>query len=76
MPEIVNGNLVADADDTAVAEFRADLDTGIDWLDSARIAWPGLTSAQKQAWLFNSFDTVLLINVRVLKFIRWLVLRL
>ena len=76
MADIVDGNLVASADDNAVAEFKADLDTRINWLDNAQDGWDALTAAQKQTWLLGNFGTLLYINLRVLKFIRWLVNRL
>jgi hypothetical protein len=76
MPEIQGGNLVPDAEDTRVAEFKADLDTGINWLDNAQSGWGGLAPAEKQAWLLTNFGTVLYIQMRVLIFIRWLVNRI
>lgn len=76
MPIIENGNLVADVDDDAAQEFRDELDTGITWLSNAQSGWDSLSASEKQSWLLNNFDTVLLINLRVLKFIKWLVKRL
>lgn len=76
MPLIQNGNLVPDADDTAKAEFMDDLDNGINWLDNAQSGWDALTPAEKQTWFLNNFDAVLYIQMRVLKFIRWLVKRI
>ena len=76
MPEIIGGNLVPSADDTAVADFKADLNNGINWLQNAYDAWPGMTNPEKQTWLLNNFDTVLFILLRILKFIRWLTKRL
>lgn len=76
MPEIIGGNLAPSANDTAIAEFKADLDTGINWLDNAQSGWDALTPAEKQAWLLANFGMVLYIQMRVLVFIRWLVNRL
>lgn len=76
MPIVDGGNLVATADDDAAAEFRAELNTGINWVDNAHSAWPGMSNAEKQAWLLNNFDTVLLIILRLLKFVRGLVKRI
>ena len=75
MPKIIGGNLVPSIDDTKVAEFKAELDTGINWLDNAQSGWNALTPAEKQTWLLDNFGKVLLINRRVLVFIRWLVKR-
>lgn len=76
MPEIIGGNLVPSVDDTAIAEFKADLDNRINWLDNAQSDWDALTPAEKQTWFLNNFDAVLYIILRVLKFIRWLVKRI
>jgi hypothetical protein len=76
MPEIIGGNLVPDAEDTKVAEFKADLDTGINWLDNAQSGWDALTPAEKQTWFLANFGAVLYIQMRVLIFIRWLVNRI
>ena len=76
MPNIQDGNLVPTADDTAKAEFMADLDNGVDWLQGAYDSWPSLSKQQKDDWMENNLGTVLYILLRVLRFIRWLVKRI
>lgn len=76
MPEIVGGNLVPTADDTAIAEFMADLDNGVNWLQGAYDSWPGLSKQLKDTWVEDNLGAVLYILLRVLKFIRWVVNRL
>ena len=72
-PVIINQPGQRFLDRATVKEFWDDLGNGIDWLENAYVGWDALTNTGKQAWLANNFGTVLYINYRVLRFLRWFI---
>lgn len=80
--EIRDGNLIRDDQIVELQnqnflnrarEFYQQLPTAITFFANASNNWDSMSASQKQTWLINNFDTVLLAEAQQLRFLRWFI---